>query len=35
VTTTILVPATLIILLVGIVLGSDIDFANLFGGFSG
>lgn len=35
VTTTILVPATLIILLVGIVLGSDVDFGNLFGGFSG
>lgn len=35
VTTTILVPATLILLLVGIVLGADIDFGNLFGGFSG
>ncbi|CAI9415490.1 type II secretion system F family protein [Nocardioides sp. T2.26MG-1] len=35
VTTIVLVPATLILLLVGIVLGADIDFGNLFGGFSG
>ena len=35
VTTIVLVPATLILLLVGIVLGAGIDFGNLFGGFSG
>jgi tight adherence protein C len=35
VTTIVLVPATLILLLVGIVLGADLDFGNLFGGFSG
>lgn len=34
VTTLVLVPATLILLLVGLVLGSDIDFGSLFGGFS-
>lgn len=35
VTTVVLVPATLILLLVGIVLGADINFGDLFGGFSG
>lgn len=35
VTTMVLVPATLILILVGIVLGADLDFGNLFGGFSG
>ncbi|MEO9322608.1 type II secretion system F family protein [Nocardioides sp. C4-1] len=34
VTTVVLVPATLILLLVGIVLGADLDFSSLFGGFS-
>ncbi len=34
VTTMVLVPATLILLVVGIVLGADIDFGNLFGGLS-
>jgi len=35
VTTVVLVPATLIMLLVGLILGSGIDFGALFGGFSG
>lgn len=35
VTTIVLVPATLILLLVGLILGADVDFGELFGGFSG
>jgi len=35
VTTVVLVPATLILLLVGLILGSGIDFSSLFGGLNG
>jgi len=35
VTTVVLVPATLILLLVGLILGADVDFGEVFGGFSG